>query len=586
VVEPSIEWSNAYLDALHNDGVVSATSFTFAAAGDHGANARTAASLFSLNQSPASFYLALGDMSYNETPSEQAWCDYVHANLPAKGAVYPFQVVTGNHEADNGDAGRIQNFAACLPDGLGAAAGPGSMYGAEYAVDYPATTPLARFIMISPELTVGGISYHYAPGNPHYDWLANEIDSAHAAGIPWVIVGMHFPCLSTGQYSCSAGPALLNLLMSHHVDLVLHGHEHDYQRSKQLALNPTTCPSIAGTGYNPGCVDDDGMDGIYPKGAGTVDVISGTFGRSLYNANPFDPEAPYFAKLDATTNGYMLYTVTADRLDARFVPTTGTMTDAFSIVSGATPYADRVAPSQPGSPVADTSVPGRVGLTWTASADDVALRNYTVFRDGISIGSSTTAAYVDSTVVGGTTYSYTVIAYDTASNPSAVSAPVTVTVPIPATLSFLPDADASIYSGSPTTNYGARTTLEVDNSPIKNFLIRFTVTGVGTGTVTAAKLLLACVDPSPRGGDFTLAAATPWTESTVNWSTAPAAGTTIASLGSVVAGTTYEIDLSSVIHGDGTYTLRITTPNSDGADFVSKEGAAASRPQLIVTTGP
>ena len=44
------------------------------------------------------------------------------------------------------------------------------------------------------------------PGNPHYDWLANTIDTAHAAGIPWVIVGMHFPCLTAGQYTCAAGP--------------------------------------------------------------------------------------------------------------------------------------------------------------------------------------------------------------------------------------------------------------------------------------------------------------------------------------------------------------------------------------------
>jgi hypothetical protein len=378
----------------------------------------------------------------------------------------------------------------------------------------------------------------------------------------------------------------MNLLVSHHVDLVLHAHEHNYQRSKQLVLDPTTCPVMAGSGYTPGCVVDDGFDGIYPKGAGTVDVISGTSGRGLYNVNPVDPEAPYFTKLDSTSNGYMLYTVTAARIDARFVPTSGTMADSFAIVSGATPYADRIAPSQPGAPLADTSVPGRVGLTWTGSADDVALRDYAVFRDGIYVGSATTSSFTDTSVTSGAMYSYTVIAYDTASNPSPSSAPTSVTVPIAATLTFTPDADASIYSASPTTNYGAATSILVDNSPIKNFLIRFTVSGVGTRGVTAAKLWLACIDPSTRGGDFTVAASNSWTESTVTWSTAPAAGTTFASLGAVVVGTTYEIDLSSVIHGDGTYTLRITTPSSDGADYVSKEGAIASRPQLIVTTSP
>ena len=236
-------------------------------------------------------------------------------------------------------------------------------------------------------------------------------------------------------------------------------------------------------------------------------------------------------------------------------------------------------------PIADTAVPGRVSLTWAPSTDNVALRNYAVLRDGLAVGTTTTAAFTDTTVASGATYSYTVIAYDTAGNPSAASLPATVTVPIAATLTFAPDADASIYSGS-ATNYGAAVKLEVDNSPIKNILIRFTVSGVGTGAVTAAKLRLTCVDPSSRGGDFTLTAATTWTESTVTWNTAPAAGAIFASLGAVVVGTTYEIDLSSVILGDGTYTLRITTPSSDGADYVSKEGAIVSRPQLIITTSP
>ena len=65
------------------------TSFTFAAAGDHGASATTTASLLALDASPASFYLALGDLDYDETPTDAAWCDYVHASLPTKGERSP-----------------------------------------------------------------------------------------------------------------------------------------------------------------------------------------------------------------------------------------------------------------------------------------------------------------------------------------------------------------------------------------------------------------------------------------------------------------------------------------------------------------
>ena len=559
-------------------------SFTFAAAGDHGANANTAGSLAALDASPASFYLALGDLDYDETPTDAAWCDYVHANLPTKGPAFPFEVLTGNHEEDPGTNGSILNHAACLPDQLGATAGPGSAYGAEYSFDYPAGAPLARFIMISPELTVGGTTYHYEPGTVHYAWLADTIDAARAAGIRWVIVGMHFPCLAAGQYSCAADPALLNLLVGRKVDLILHGHEHSYQRSKQLALDPTPCPSIPRNGYVPGCVVDDGFDNIYPKGAGSVDVIAGTFGRGLYNTYPADPESPYFVRLDNTSHGFMQYTVTADRIDASFTKIDGTLNDAFSIVTGALAAADRNPPSQPTNLLTDISVPGRVGLTWTGSTDDAAIRDYAVFRDGLYVGTSTTTAFSDPSVTSGLTYTYTVSAYDTAGNPSPPSDPATATLPIATILTFVPEADATIREISPTTNYGTAVALEVDSSSVKHFLIRFTVTGVGTRTVTNAKLRLSCVDNSPKGGDFTLAASNDWIENTVTWPTAPAAGATVATLGQVVAGTTYEINLTSLITGDGTYTLRVTSTNADGADYTSRDGAIGSRPQLIVTT--
>ncbi len=563
------------------------TSFTFAAAGDHGANAKTASSLAALDASPAEFYLAVGDMDYDETPTDAAWCDYVHQHLPTKGASFPFELVTGNHEDDFGENGRITNFTACLPDQLGSTPEPGSQYGVNYSFDYPAAAPLARFIMISPNLTVGGTRYDFKPGTTHYAWLADTIDDAHADGIPWVIVGFHFPCLTAGNYACGAGPALTNLLVQKHVDLVLHGHEHTYQRGKQLALDPVTCPSIGAIGYNPACVVDDGLDGVYPKGAGTVDVIAGTFGRPLYNVSRTDPEGPYFTKLDGTTHGFVQYTVTADQLSARFVPTdAGTFGDAFTIASGATAAADTIAPSQPQNLTADTSVPGRITLNWGASTDDVALDSYAVFRDGTYVATTTGTTFTDPSVTSGQAYTYTVAAYDSAFNPSAQATPVTVTASAATTLTFAPDADASIYSASPTTNFGTSSKLETDNSPIKHFLVRFTVTGVGAQQVTSAKLRLACVDPSPRGGDISLAAPTAWDEKTVTWNSAPAAGATISSLGAVVAGSTYQFDLSSAIHGDGTYTFRVTTPNADGADYTSRDGVIGSRPQLVLTVAP
>jgi len=139
-------------------------------------------------------------------------------------------------------------------------------------------------------------------------------------------------------------------------------------------------------------------------------------------------------------------------------------------------------------------------------------------------------------------------------------------------------------AGSPDNNFGSATTLEVDNSPVKNFLLKFVVSGVNGRAITSAKLRLFNVDASGSGGDFHRVADNLWSESTVTWNTAPAGDAAVlASLGSVVANSWYEVDVTALISGDGTYSLRVTSLSTNGADYASKEGAAGFAPQLIVT---
>jgi hypothetical protein len=244
--------------------------------------------------------------------------------------------VAGNHEDDFGPDGHILNHAACLPDRLSSTSSPYGRYATEYYSDYPAGDPLLRVIMISPGLTVESVNYRYTQGSQHLQWLASVIDQARAAGIPWVVVGMHKVCLSAGAKSCEVGVDLTNLLIEKRVDLVLQGHAHNYQRSKQLRLNPETCPAVAETSFDADCVVDDGGDGIYTRGSGTVFVIDGTFGQPLHPIEPADVDAPYFAKTDATTWGFTRYVVTEDRIDANFVASSGAMSDGFTL-AGTTP---------------------------------------------------------------------------------------------------------------------------------------------------------------------------------------------------------------------------------------------------------
>ena len=319
------------------DMVQGVGAFVFSAGGDLGANFRTTANLLKLGSQIQNFFLALGDLSYNETVPESSWCSYVRSKV---GPNLPFEIISGNHEDGNEEHnGLIDNFAACLPDQIGTIQGT---YGKEYYFDYPANNPLARLILISPALnfTNGGF-YDYSIGSPHYSWLSDTIDAARAEGIPWVIVGMHKPCISIGQVGCDSGSDIMNLLIQKKVDLVLLGHSHSYERSKQLS-----CAVV--NSYKPSCVVNDGSTGTYLKAGGTILIIQGTMGEGQEAINPSNPEAGYFTRawgsngywngtgtslVAGATWGFVRYTVTPTQIIAQFLNTTGSFRDGFVISS-------------------------------------------------------------------------------------------------------------------------------------------------------------------------------------------------------------------------------------------------------------
>lgn len=311
-------------------------AFTFTAAGDFGGNANTSGVLNGIAAAGAQFHVTLGDLSYGAIAPETAWCDYIKGKV---GATFPFELVGGNHDMDGQATGHINNFVTCLPDRIGNLTGA---YGKEYYFDYQ---NLARVIFISPNLTLDGQLYTYNAGTTRYNWLVSAIDSARTASIPWVIVAMHKNCISTGVKSCEIGTDLFNLLISKKVDLVLQGHDHNYQRSKQLAFN-SSCTMIVPTQYDAPCVNDDGADQSYPKGGGMLLMIAGTGGASLYPSNPADTEAGYFARFfvpsaDTPSYGFLKINVTAAQLSGQFVATSAgaTFTDAFHIGGSPPPTA-------------------------------------------------------------------------------------------------------------------------------------------------------------------------------------------------------------------------------------------------------
>ena len=113
------------------------------------------------------------------------------------------------------------------------------------------------------------------------------------------------------------------------------------------------------------------------------------------------------------------YQVTA--LDAR-----GNESARSTTVSAAT-NSDTTAPSVPAGLSGTATSMTTIDLTWAASTDNVGVAGYRVFRNGTQVGTTSATTYSDTGLTKSTAYSYTVLAYDAAGNPSAQTAPVSVT---------------------------------------------------------------------------------------------------------------------------------------------------------------
>lgn len=418
--------------------------FTFTAAGDQGITAYSKASFAAIPGTGSSFSLALGDMSYNGLNTEQSWCDLVHSYV---GATYPYELIGGNHEADTGPDGRISKFTACMPNHMSNIVGT---YGKEYYFDYPQATPLGRFIEIGASVTFDGVNYSYTAGSAHYKWLSDAIDSARTAKVPWVVVSMHKPCLSLGSKQCEIGKDLMDLLISKKVDLVLTGHDHVYQRSKQL-----TCASLtSSTGaevYTPSCVADNGADDNYTKGAGSVWVTQGEFGGGAFTnyqtlQNP-DPGKDYFAKFMGGSGwfdfnkgtsgagvgrGFVKYSMTPTSLTGTVLYTTITnaatprFADTFSITGSGTttpppppPAGDTTVPTVSiSAPTSGATVTGSVNIT-AAASDNIGVTKVDILIDGAVVKTLTATPYTfawDSKTVANGQHSIQARAFDAAGN--------------------------------------------------------------------------------------------------------------------------------------------------------------------------
>jgi len=157
--------------------------------------------------------------------------------------------------------------------------------------------------------------------------------------------------------------------------------------------------------------------------------------------------------------------------------------------------------------------------------------------------------------------------------------------------SFGAVADTYVSQASPTSAYGGATSFSIVGSTTgaKQAFLRFTVSGLPAGAVVqSAKLRLYVTNDSTSGGTFNRISNTTWAEG-ITWNTKPAIdGAQLAVLGAAALNSTVEVDLTATITGNGTYSIAISLPSSNGntLGYASREASSVTtQPQLIITTG-
>lgn len=290
-----------------------------------------------------------------------------------------------------------------------------------------------------------------APGSAQYEWLRQDLSASSAA---CTLVYFHHPVFSVGKH----GDALemidiWSLLAQHGVDVVLTGHDHDYQRWKPL----------------------NGSGDVVPNGV--TEFVVGTGGDEVYKFVRSDSRlAKGFAKAP-DAYGALRLALGASSADYRYVNKDGLTLDSGSVACHGPP-SDAESPSAPAG-VTAAIAPKRVDLSWDPAIDNVGVTGYKIYRNGspfASVGVAT--GYSDTTVAPGTDYRYEIRARDAAGNLS-YAAELSVTTPTTGAALFSDDFETADLTKW-TSSYGLVAQSEIV------FAGAFAARGYSTGGATYA----------------------------------------------------------------------------------------------------